>query len=47
MALADAEKSLQCGSSTNLSYFAKAQALYSRFVITYIKGMTLKKRHIQ
>ena len=46
MALADAEKSLQCGSSTNLSYFAKAQALYSRFVITYII-MTLKKRHIQ
>ena len=30
MAIADAEKALKCPSSSNLSYIAKGQALYSR-----------------
>ena len=36
MAIADAEKALQCPCSSNLSYLAKAQALYSRYVLNFM-----------
>ena len=36
MAIADAEKALQCPCSSNLSYIAKAQAFYCRYVLNHM-----------
>ena len=43
MAIADAEKALQCPCSSNLSYIAKAQAFYSRYVINYVYTINSRK----